>query len=193
MRIPLALFTSERESTRRQSGHDDLLTQLAGTFAWSAGLVFRGVRKMVGSNFTKLVEKHSEELSRQLAQKLHASSRTKSFHEIPIEDLERDINILYHNLGDWLLYRTEADVQARYRELGGRRARQGISAQELVWAFTIAKEHIISFLRREAVADSALALFSELEFVMSLMQFFDRAIYFALEAQSAALNQKAVA
>lgn len=148
---------------------------------------------MVGSKFTKLVEKHSDELSRQLAQKLHASSRTKSFHEIPLEDLGRDINVLYQNLGDWLLYRTEEDVKARYREIGQRRAQQRISPQELMWAFTIAKEHIISFLHREAVADGALALFSELEFVTSLTQFFDRAIYFALEAQAAATKQSIAA
>jgi|SRR6185369_4428123 hypothetical protein len=141
---------------------------------------------MVGSRFTRLVEKHSDELSRELAQKLHASSRTKSFHKIPLADLQQDIDVLYRNLGDWMLYRTEEDVRARYGEIGRRRAQQQISPAELVWAFTIAREHIIAFLHREAVADGALALFSELEFVTSLTQFFDRAIYFALDAQATA-------
>ena len=148
---------------------------------------------MIGSKFTKLVEKHSEELSRQLAHKLHASSRTKGFHEIPLKDLENDVHILYHNLGDWLLHRTEDDIHERYRELGKRRALQGISPEELMWAFTVAKEHIIAFLRREAGADSALALFSELEFILTLSQFFDRAIYFALQAQSTVEKRSAVA
>lgn len=148
---------------------------------------------MVGSRFTKLVEKHSDELSGELARKLHASSRTKSFHEIPLEDLQRDIDVLYHNLGDWLLYRTEDDVKARYGEIGRRRAEQGIPPEELMWAFTIAREHIIAFLHREAVGDGALALFSELEFISSLTQFFDRAVYHAIAGQSAVLNQKAVA
>ena len=140
---------------------------------------------MVGSKFTKLVEKHSDELSRELALKLHASSRTKSFHDLPLEDLQRDIDVLYRNLGDWLLYRTEADVKARYGEIGRRRAKQQIAPEELVWAFTLARDHVIAFLHRESVADGALALFSELEFVSSLTQFFDRATYYALEAQSA--------
>jgi hypothetical protein len=148
---------------------------------------------MIGSKFTKLVEAHSDELSRELALKLHASSRTKSFHDIPLEDLQRDIGVLYHNLGDWLLYRTEEDVKARYGEIGRRRAEQGIPAEELMWGFTIAREHIIAFLHREAIGDGALALFSEMEFISSLTQFFDRAIYYAIAAQSAVLNQKAVA
>ncbi len=139
---------------------------------------------MVGSKFTKLVEKHSEELSRQLALKLHASRRTEGFRRIPLKTLEHDTHVLYCNLSDWLLYRTDEDVRARYNEIGLRRAKEGIAPEEIMWAFTIAKEHIITFLRREAAADNALALFSELEFVMSLTQFFDRAIYFALEAQS---------
>jgi hypothetical protein len=148
---------------------------------------------MIGSRFTKLVEAHSEELSRELALKLHASSRTKSLHEVPLEDLQRDIDVLYHNLGEWLLYRTEADVKARYSEIGRRRAEQGIPPEELMWGFTIAREHIIAFLHREAIGDSALALFSELEFISSLTQFFDRAVYYAIAAQAAVLNQKAVA
>ncbi len=148
---------------------------------------------MVGSRFTKLVEKHSEELSRELALKLHASSRTKSFHEIPLEDLQRDVGVLYHNLGDWLLDRTEEDVKARYREIGRLRAEQGIPPEELMWGFVIAREHVIAFLHREAIGDGALALFSELEFISSLTQFFDRAAYHAIAAQSAVLNQKAVA
>jgi len=148
---------------------------------------------MVGSKFTKLVETHSDELSVELAKKLHASSRTKSFHDIPLEDLKNDIDILYHNLGDWLLYRTEDDVKARYRDIGRRRAQQRIPPEELVWAFTIAREHVIAFLHRESIADGALALFSELEFVTSLTQFFDRALYFAVEAQSQAVKQRAAA
>ena len=148
---------------------------------------------MVGSRFTKLVEKHSEELSRELALKLHASSRTRSFHDVPLDDLQRDIGVLYQNLGDWLLYRTEADVRARYSEIGRRRAEQGIPPEELMWAFTVAREHIIEFLHREAVGNGALALFSELAFISSLTQFFDRAVYHAIAAQSAVLHQKAVA
>ena len=147
---------------------------------------------MIGTKFTRLVEKHSDELSRQLAHKLHTSARTKGFHKVPAIELEHDINILYHNLGDWLLHRTESDIQAFYKEIGHRRATQQIEPEEMMWAFTIAKEHIIEFLRREAGADNALALFSELEFIMTLTQFFDRAIYFAVAAQRTA-KQGAVA
>ncbi len=148
---------------------------------------------MLGSKFTQLVEKHSDELSRQLALKLHASPRTQSFHKLPLSDLEKDINVLYRNLGDWLLHRTEDEIQARYKEIGRRRAAQNIAPEEMMWAFTMAKEHIIDFLRDEAGADSALALFSELEFVLTLMQFFDRAVYVALAAQRSAVEHTAVA
>ena len=148
---------------------------------------------MLGTRFTRLVEKHADELSEQLAHKLHTSARTKGFHTIPFVDLKRDIEVLYRNLGDWLLHRTEDDIQARYKEIGQRRASQHIEPEEMMWAFTMAKEHIIDFLRREAGADSALALFSELEFILTLTQFFDRAIYFALVAQRAAMGRQAVA
>lgn len=148
---------------------------------------------MVGLKFTRLVESNSEELSRQLALKLHASTRTPGFHKIPLAELSRDIDILYHNLGDWLLHRTEDDVRSRYEEIGKRRALQQIKSEEMLWAFTLAKDHILSFLKREAAADNALALFGELEFVMALSQFFDRATYYALLAQRKVLAREAVA
>lgn len=128
-----------------------------------------------------------------MALKIHASPRLPSFHNVSLEDLQEAIGVLYHNLGDWLLYRTEADVKARYSEIGRRRAEQGIPPEELLWSFTIAREHIIEFLHRQAIGDSALALFSELEFISSLTQFFDRAIYYAIAAESAVVKNKAVA
>ncbi len=155
--------------------------------------MFTRGEEMVGTKFTRLVEKHSEELSRQLAQKLHESPRTEGFRRIPLAVLEHDIHVLYRNLGEWLLHRTERELEARYSDIGRLRAAQQISPEELMWGFTIAKEHIISFLHREAASDDALSLFCELEFVMTLTQFFDRAVYFALKAQTMMAETTAVA
>jgi hypothetical protein len=77
-------------------------------------------------------------------------------------------------------------VEQRYRELGQRRAQQGVPIEEFAWALIIAKEQLWNFLQREAMADQALQLLGELDFLLFLEQFFDRALYYSICAYSKA-------
>ena len=148
---------------------------------------------MLGLKFARLIEKHSQRLGEGLAHKLRTSERTEGFRIIPEEELARDIVRLYANLADWIGMRTEQDVEKRYREIGRRRAEQGIPAEELVWALVLSKEHLWHFLQRESTADGALELFGELDFLLSLEQFFDRATYHAMAGYSGVKKKKEAA
>lgn len=134
---------------------------------------------MLGSKFARLIEKHRESLSKGLVQKLMTSERTFTFRLVPEHELIHDAQVLYSNLTDWLITRTELDVQQRYMQIGARRAHQGIPVNQYIWALVISKEHLWVFLQREAVADGALELLGELEFLLAMEQFFDRAVYYA--------------
>lgn len=138
---------------------------------WNGGAVYAGYR------FTRLIEKHAESLARDLVLVLHASDRTDAYRSIPREELEHDIRELYQHLGDWLNTKTESDIQKRYSRLGARRAAQKVPIEQFTWAMVLAKEQVWYFLQSEAVNDSAMQLLNELEFVFSLEQFFDRALY----------------
>jgi len=148
---------------------------------------------MIGLKFARLIEKHSQRLSEGLARKLRTSERTEGFRRIPEQELAHDIGRLYANLADWIGMRTEEDVEKRYRELGRHRAEQGIPAEELMWALILGKEHLWHFLQRESTADGALELFGELDFLLSLEQFFDRAMYHSMMGHSGVKKKTAAA
>lgn len=146
---------------------------------------------MLGSRLVGLIERHSNDLSAGLVNKLCNSSRTADFRKIPRDELGKGAHEIYSNLGDWLLTKTESDIELRYTAIGTRRAKQGIALQQLVWAMLMSKEHLWAFLQREAFIKGPVELFGELELLQLLDQFFDRAIYYAVVGYGEGSIQKA--
>jgi len=71
------------------------------------------------------------------------------------------------------------------------RANQGVPVGQFSWALIMSKEYLWQFLLREAMADQAMQLLSELDFLLLLEQFFDRAIYYGVSAYDAAARREA--
>ncbi|MGE5112186.1 MAG: hypothetical protein ACM3JB_15085 [Acidobacteriaceae bacterium] len=138
--------------------------------------------QMLSIHFARLIENHSAELADGLTRRLHSSERTTAYRNIPVDTLKEQLQDLYENLSAWLTTKTEAEIEARFSEAGRRRARQGVPVGEFSLAVIMSKEHLWQFLLREAMADHALALLSELDFLMLLEQFFDRALYYGVSA-----------
>ena len=134
---------------------------------------------MVANRLVRLIESHSEELAESLVHKLHTSERTSTYRNIPARELKAAVREVYDNLGEWLMSKTETDVELRYRELGRRRLAQEVPLSQFMSSMLMTKEHLWAFLRRESISDGALQLYGELEFLQSLTNFYDRAIYYA--------------
>lgn len=137
---------------------------------------------MLGIRFARLIERHAEELAAGLVKRLQQSDRTTAYRQVPGAQLQHQLHDLYQNLSLWLTTKTESEIERRYHDLGRRRAEQGVPVEQFTWAVMIAKEHLWHFLQREAMADQAMQLMSELDFVLSLDQFFDRALYYGVRA-----------
>jgi hypothetical protein len=67
----------------------------------------------------KLIEAHSGELCRDLTEQIVKSERTSDFRRIPAEALRLAASEVYRNLGEWLLQKTESDIEARFRAACG--------------------------------------------------------------------------
>ena len=134
---------------------------------------------MVANRLVRLIESHSEELADGLIKKQLSSERTTAYRNIRVPELKAAVLEVYNNLGDWLMTKTESDIEVRYRELGARRQSQGVPLSQFMSSMLLTKEHLWAFLRRESVSDGALQLYGELEFLQTLTNFYDRAIYYA--------------
>jgi len=146
---------------------------------------------MLGSRLVGLIERNSDELAKGLATKLCSSSRTEDFRKIPPDELAKGAHEIYSNLSDWLLTKTESDIEVRYTAIGGKRAAQDVALSQLVWAILMSKEHLWAFLQREGFVTGPVELFGELELLQLLDQFFDRAMYYAVVGYSGAAMQTA--
>jgi hypothetical protein len=124
-------------------------------------------RTMIAVRLVHLIEKHSEELTEELLRKFQTSPRTSDLRKVPVQELRNRSDEILRNLSDWLLSKSNTDVECRYREIGALRACQN--------------EHIWNFLQREGFLRGPLEIFGEMELLRLLDQFFDRAICYCAE------------
>lgn len=148
---------------------------------------------MLTHRLVSLIESHSEALASELREKVQQSEYTRSFSRVPGEELRRRVCEIYQHLGEWLLARTDSDLERRYREIGARRFRQRVPLPELIWAIVLAKQTLWEFLSWESVPDRLAEVFGELELLKLLGNFFDRAIHWAALGYEDARAQEEVA
>jgi len=146
---------------------------------------------MFALRLVQLIEAHAEDLSQGLMHRIQASPHcTELLHKVPAEELKRRSREIYRNLGDWLVSKTESEIEERYLGLGVRRARQGVSFSQFMWAVTLTKEYLWEYLEKEGMLEEPLELLGEIELVHNLERFFDRAIYFAAVGYESAVESE---
>jgi hypothetical protein len=136
---------------------------------------------MIALRFVRLIETHSEELAQGLIEKFLTSSRTTDMRKVPAGELRERSGEILRQLGEWLLTKTDIDIEKRYFEIGRRRASQGVSLSDYCWAIVLTKKHLWEFLQEQAFMHNPVELYGEMELLRLLDEFFDRALCFAAE------------
>ena len=134
---------------------------------------------MLAYRLVKLIETHSEALAESLHTKITTSDKTRDYVNVPADELTRVVHEMYRNLGEWLLGKTEGDIEKRYLAIGARRAEQKIPISQLVWTIMLVKENLFEYIGAKGVMERPAEVFGELEILQLLEQFFDRAVYYA--------------
>lgn len=144
---------------------------------------------MLSHRFVRLIEDHSETLAKGLLHKIQRSVRTEAFHRVPPDEVTQRVSEIYHHIGEWLLDKSELEIEERYTEIGARRAQQGVPLSQLVWAITLTKENLWDFILDESCPDRPIELFGKQELLQLLDQFFDCAIYSAVVGYELAIEK----
>jgi len=134
---------------------------------------------MLAYRLVRLIENHSDALATGLLKKVRESECTSSYHHVPPEDLKERVYDIYRHLGDWLLGKTEFDIEKRYLEIGARRAQQHVPLSQLTMTIIFTKENLWEFLKTQSILDRPSEVFGELEMLQLLDKFFDTATYYA--------------
>jgi hypothetical protein len=134
---------------------------------------------MFALRLVRLVEQHADQLAAGLLQKLKESEACNDLlTQVPESELKNRAFEIYKNVSDWLLSKSETEVEERYIGLGATRARQDVPFSQMLFALETVKEHLWEFLRQEDFMESH-ELLGEMELLWSLERFFDRISYFA--------------
>ncbi|MGC2110691.1 MAG: hypothetical protein WA655_14315 [Candidatus Korobacteraceae bacterium] len=134
---------------------------------------------MFAIRLVHLIEERADQLAEGLLNKLKkAEACDELLALVPPQELHQRAYEIYRNVAEWLLNKTEAEIEERYIGLGARRARQGVPYSQMLYALQTIKEYLWEFLRQEGFLEPT-ELIGEFEFLYSLEKFFDRAAYFA--------------
>jgi hypothetical protein len=148
---------------------------------------------MLAYKLVRLIETNSETLSTSLLAKVQNSELTRSYRNVPAEDLKDRVFDIYRHLGEWLLGKGSGfDIEQRYEEIGAKRVHQGVPISELIWVIILTKENLWEFLEKESLPERPIEAFGELEMLKLLDQFFDRAIYYASVGYERAIAAQAL-
>ena len=133
---------------------------------------------MLSAYLVRMIENHAADLTREVLDDLVQHPNTPSFHALSRDELHKRAFDLYHNLGQWLADKSEADVEATYSSLGRKRFHEGLPLSEVLYAHLLIKDHLRNFVRRAGVVYSALELHREVELNLMIGHFFDKALYY---------------
>jgi len=134
---------------------------------------------MLSHRFVRHIEDRSDALASGLLHKIQRSARTEAFRKVPPAELTGRVSEIYRHLGEWLLDKSESDIEKRYTEIGIRRAQQGVPLSQLIWAIMLTKDNLWEFILDDSYPDRPIEVFGKQELLQLLDQFFERAIYSA--------------
>ena len=145
---------------------------------------------MLSHRFVRLIEDRSDALASGLLHKVQRSVHTEAFRKVPPDELTDRVSEIYHHLGEWLLDKSEADIEQLYTQIGTRRAQQGVPLSQLIWAIMLTKDNLWEFILDDSYPDRPIEVFGKQELLQLLDQFFELAIYSAAVGYELAAEAK---
>ena len=135
---------------------------------------------MFAIRMVQLIEAHAGNLSDELMRRLKSSESCRELlRQVPAQELKMRTHEIYRNLSDWILAKTESEIEERYVGLGMRRAKQGVPFSEFLFALNATKECLWQYLQQEGLLEDPVELLGDIDLLHSLGRFFDRAAYSA--------------
>jgi len=144
---------------------------------------------MVALRLIRLIETHSEQIAGTLASRIRTSPKTSELQKISESELLTGLRELLLHMSEWLLSKTENDIEQRYNQIAIRRASQGIALADSCWAVVMTKEYLWDFIQKEGFLRNPIELYGEMELLALVDQFFDRALCYMAEGYSQALPE----
>lgn len=131
---------------------------------------------MVSKRLVREIERNADKLAIDLVEALRHDDRASAYADLTDHEYRGVVRDLYANLGEWLHTRAWNKMRQTYESKGRKRFNSGMPLEQLVYSLTRTKQMLLDFVRRSLPGEGTeLAL--EMELVLAVSDFFDRAIY----------------
>jgi hypothetical protein len=138
----------------------------------------------------ELIEKNSSHLATSLTQDLMANPELSDIRQVPPDELRQRLYEIFVNLSEWLLHRSESELEVRYSVIGARRATQGVSLATLIAVILAVKERLWQAMHSATEQEPDADYSTEIMALSLVEHFFDRALYFTARAYELADSKK---
>lgn len=145
---------------------------------------------MIALRLVRLIESHSDQLAESLLRKLERSERAADLRKVPALEISERASEVYRNLSDWILTKTDDEIERVYKRLGRRRAEQRVPLSAVCWALIMTEENLWDFLEMEGMREKPLEILGGFELLRLMDQFFDTAMYYATVGYESYLEEK---
>ena len=135
---------------------------------------------ILGYRLVRLIEAHAEGLAKALGEQIANSDRCPAYRtNVDPKELEHLVGEVYQQLGQWLLSRTDNDIEQRYKAIGARRAQEGVPMSQVLWCIALVKKNLWEYFSANDLLQQPAEVFSEMKMFQLLDQFIDRAMFYA--------------
>lgn len=131
---------------------------------------------MVSKRLIDSIEQNAHRLAQDLVELLRHDPHVPAYQSLSDQQYQGVVLDLYTHLGQWLSSRNGHKVEVTYERKGRERFHGGIPLEQILYSLTHTKQNLLDFIR-SALPGTADERDLELQLVLSVSEFFDRAIY----------------
>ena len=143
----------------------------------------------------QLMQANAVLMSEALVLKIRASRRCRELLlRVPEKEQRQYASEIYRDLTAWLANESDlcSIVEKRYAHLGAQRANQAVPLSQILWAVSIAREHLWEYAQQECFHEEPIEFMGGVVLLRTLNRFFDEVLYFAINGyEKAAQNELA--
>jgi hypothetical protein len=131
---------------------------------------------MVSKRLIDGIEQNAHRLAQDLVESLRQDPNVPAYRSLSDQQYQGVVLDLYGHLGQWLSSRTWHKLQVTYERKGRERFHGGIPLEQILYSLIRTKQNLLDFIRG-AMPGTADERDLEQQLVLSVSEFFDRAIY----------------
>ena len=147
---------------------------------------------MISRRLVQAIEKEAHKLAVDLVASVRQDRRAAAYENLSDQQFEGVVLDLYSNLGQWLHSRTWHRLKTVYERKGRERFHGDIPLDQLIFSLTRTKTLLLDFIRGSIEGDAS-ERDMEMELILSVCEFFDRAIYHTIHGYEDARRSAAQA